>query len=298
MILRTERTGDMKRWMPPWSNQNSASARSDRDLLGLWGDTSDNIPGAPGVGEKGAKQIIQQYGTIDNAIAHAGEISRKTYRESLQNNEELIRQSRELVTIACDMPITLELDKLIYEQPDRRAAYELFSELEFAQLSREFADAAEPASRERVPRRIRRRLRYSRITTRGRAGRFAESVWVRRDGGGRGRAGGWLYGVAISTAAGQAALIDFELFEVKERSAQIVVKESLENALLQNMRARLERRCVTAFDRYVCEGRNRAAFRHSAANTEGCIQDFKPAVRIQGVDEDTCSPRNLLTRTE
>ena len=56
------------------------------DLLGLWGDTSDNIPGAPGVGEKGAKQIIQQYGTIENAIAHADEISRKTYRESLKNN--------------------------------------------------------------------------------------------------------------------------------------------------------------------------------------------------------------------
>src|SRR5204863_7897769 len=96
-ILRTEQSGDL-RWLDPKGVEEKFSVRPDQivDLLGLWGDASDNIPGAPGIGEKGAKALIQEYGNIENAIAHAGEINRKIYRESLQNNADLIRQSREL----------------------------------------------------------------------------------------------------------------------------------------------------------------------------------------------------------
>src|SRR3989442_4350852 len=143
-VLRTERTGEMKTLDAKGVEEKMGVPPNQVvELLGLWGDTIDNIPGAPGIGEKGAKQIIQQYGTVENAIAHADEIARKNYRESLKNNVELIRKSRELVKIACEMPIDLDLGALVYEEPDRRAAYELFSELEFAQLSREFSDSAD-----------------------------------------------------------------------------------------------------------------------------------------------------------
>src|ERR1044071_1269699 len=112
------------------------------DLLGLMGDSIDNIPGAPGVGPKGAVQIIQDYGSIDNALQHWEEIKNKRYRESLRDNAELIRKSRELAEIKCDIDIQLNLDELQSKPPDRAAAYELFKELEFTNLTTEFADAA------------------------------------------------------------------------------------------------------------------------------------------------------------
>src|SRR5438105_7918660 len=111
------------------------------DLLGLMGDSIDNIPGAPGVGPKGAVQIIQDYGSIDNALEHWEEIKNKRYRESLRDNAELIRKSRELAEIKTDTDIELDLAELQTHPPDRAAAYELFKELEFTNLTNEFADA-------------------------------------------------------------------------------------------------------------------------------------------------------------
>ena len=293
-ILRTERTGDMKP-MDAAAVEAKFGVRPDQivDLLGLWGDTSDNIPGAPGVGEKGAKQIIQQYGTIENAIAHADELSRKTYRESLKNNAELIRQSRELVTIACDMPLTLDLNGLIYEQPDRRAAYELFSELEFAALTKEFADAAEARQStagsvaEAAP------ADYKRITTRAELDRFVESVWS-SDGIALSVAerAGVLYGVAISNAAAQAVLIDFERFESKG-DPLAAVKEIFENGLIAKC-VHDWKGALTLLDRYVCEAETGPLFRTNQAAADGCIQDFTPAIRIEGVDDDTLLASYLL----
>ena len=293
-LLRTERTGDMK-VMDAAAVEAKFGVRPDQivELLGLWGDTSDNIPGAPGVGEKGAKQIIQQYGTIENAIAHADEISRKTYRESLKNNAELIRQSRELVTIACDMPIELEPDKLIYEQPDRRAAYELFSELEFAQLSREFVDAAEAREPDPADAAKSTPVNYLRITTRAQLERFVESVWA-SEGIALSVAerANVLFGVSISTGAGQAALIDFEGFEKKSDPLK-TVKEIFENGLVQKS-VHDWKSTLTAFDRYVCEGETGPLFRTAASNSDGCIQDFKAAVRIENVGDDTLLAAYLL----
>ncbi len=110
------------------------------DLLGLWGDASDNVPGAPGIGEKGSKELIQTFGTIENALKNREKVRRKTYQESLRDNAELIRMSRELVTIRRDLPIDLDLPALVLRQPDRAAAFELFSELEFKSLMREFVE--------------------------------------------------------------------------------------------------------------------------------------------------------------
>src|SRR5215510_7886781 len=198
-ILRTERTGEMK-VLDAKAVEEKMGVPPERvvELLGLWGDTIDNIPGAPGIGEKGAKQIIQQFGTIEAAIGRAAEISRKTYRESLQNNADLIRQSRQLVTIDCNVPVQLDLEALVYEAPDRRDAYELFSELEFAQLKREFADAADDSGARSRP-----DVRYSRITSGAEldqiinsiksAGRFSVAIAEQA---------GSISGVAVCTDAG------------------------------------------------------------------------------------------------
>ncbi|HEY8412344.1 MAG TPA: 5'-3' exonuclease H3TH domain-containing protein, partial [Pyrinomonadaceae bacterium] len=112
------------------------------DLLGLMGDSIDNIPGAPGIGSKGAVQIIQQFGSIENALANWESVKHKTYRESLRDNADLIRQSRELARIRIDLDVPLELDKIKTRPPDRAAAYGLFHELEFTLLTKEYADAA------------------------------------------------------------------------------------------------------------------------------------------------------------
>jgi DNA polymerase-1 len=111
-------------------------------LLGLMGDASDNIPGAPGIGEKGALKLILEYGSIENAIANADKITHKTYRESLQNNQEIIMQSLELATIHDQVAVELDLDSLRYTGPNKKLAYELFKELEFTNLVKEFADGA------------------------------------------------------------------------------------------------------------------------------------------------------------
>ena len=113
------------------------------DLLGLMGDSVDNIPGAPGIGSKGAVQLIQQFGSIEAALAGWESVKHKTYRESLRDNAALIRQSRELARIQQDIDVPLKLDEIKSRPPDRSATYQLFNELEFAALSREYADAAE-----------------------------------------------------------------------------------------------------------------------------------------------------------
>src|SRR5204862_1524869 len=112
------------------------------DLLGLMGDAVDNIPGAPGIGAVGALKLVQEWGSAEAAMEHAAEIKHKTQRESLQNNQEIIKQSLELATIHCEVPVTLDLDALKHCEPDRALAYELFRELEFKALTNEFAGAA------------------------------------------------------------------------------------------------------------------------------------------------------------
>src|SRR5215468_6094165 len=87
------------------------------DLLGLMGDSIDNIPGAPGVGPKGAAQLIKQFGSIENALNSWEEIKNKRYRESLRDNADLIRKSRELAEIKTDIDIELDLEKLQTRAP-------------------------------------------------------------------------------------------------------------------------------------------------------------------------------------
>lgn len=300
-ILRTGRDGSMT-LLDAKGVEEKFGVRPDQivDLLGLWGDASDNIPGAPGVGEKGAQQIIRQFGSIEEALARAGEISRKTYRESLLNNAEQIRQSRELATIKCDMPIELDLDSLRYEEPDRRAAYELFSELEFSQLTREFADAATEGSVATVAARKAGRHKYSRVTGRAELEGLLKSLWsLDRFALAVAERKGSLYGVAISTASMNAALVDFEKFEPGADPLSMI-KEALENGLVQKS-VHDWKGALTLIDDYACErksggdkAKDKAKKVPGGRGAEGCIQDFEPEVRIEGVEDDTMLAAYLL----
>jgi DNA polymerase I len=109
------------------------------DVMALRGDSIDNIPGAPGIGDKGSVELIQQFGTVEAALDRADEVKRKTYRESLQNNRDNILLSKELVTIHTSVPIDYELDDMLTQPPDNAACRELFSELEFTTLLKELA---------------------------------------------------------------------------------------------------------------------------------------------------------------
>ncbi len=111
------------------------------DLLGLMGDAVDNIPGAPGIGAVGALKLVQEWGSAEAAMEHAAEIKHKTQRESLLNNQAIIKQSLELATIHCAVPVTLNLKDLEHGAPDRQKAFELFRELEFKSLIKEFGDS-------------------------------------------------------------------------------------------------------------------------------------------------------------
>ena len=108
------------------------------DVMALRGDSIDNVPGAPGIGDKGSVELIQRYGSLENLLAHADEVERKTYRESLQNNQEMIRLSKELVTIQMSVPIDFAPEAMKAQAPDPSAARALFSELEFTTLMKEF----------------------------------------------------------------------------------------------------------------------------------------------------------------
>jgi DNA polymerase-1 len=109
------------------------------DVMALRGDSIDNIPGAPGIGDKGSVELIQQFGSLEAVLERAAEVKRKTYRESLENNRDTILLSKELVTIHCEVPLDLNLDEMRTQGPDVSACRTLFTELEFTTLLKELA---------------------------------------------------------------------------------------------------------------------------------------------------------------
>lgn len=101
------------------------------DLLALKGDSVDNIPGAPGIGDKGAKDLIQRFGSVEAALDRAAEVERRMYRESLQNNRAQIELSKRLATVAIDVPIEWELSRLTARDSDEDVLRQLYTEFEF-----------------------------------------------------------------------------------------------------------------------------------------------------------------------
>ncbi|MGH9909001.1 MAG: DNA polymerase I, partial [Pyrinomonadaceae bacterium] len=210
------------------------------DLLGLTGDSIDNIPGAPGIGSKGAVQIIQQFGSVESALAHWEEVKHKTYRESLRDNAEIIRQSRELARIRLDLDVELNLDQIKARPPDRAAAYDLFHELEFAALTREFADAkAAPAPSAA--------LDYSVIRTRAELEELIKGLWEVENlgiaiadatpvGTGEQECANDFdvpRGIAVSLTEGQSAYVDLENFDGGSDVAIDALREVLTTGLVE-----------------------------------------------------------------
>ena len=113
------------------------------DVMALRGDAIDNIPGAPGIGDKGSVEIIRRFGTVEQALERAAEVEKKTYRESLQNNREAILFSKSMATIDTNVPVELDVEAMRAGQPALDALRELFTELEFTSLLKELLPVVE-----------------------------------------------------------------------------------------------------------------------------------------------------------
>jgi DNA polymerase I len=113
------------------------------DVMALRGDAIDNIPGAPGIGDKGSVEIIKRFGSVEQALEHAGEVERKTYRESLLNNRETILFSKSMATIDTHVPIELNVESMRAGDPNVDDLRALFTELEFTSLLKELLPVIE-----------------------------------------------------------------------------------------------------------------------------------------------------------
>ena len=118
------------------------------DLFALKGDAVDNIPGAPGIGDKGARDLILRFGTVEAALERAGEVEKKMYRESLQNNVDRIRMSKQLATIATDVPLDLALDTLKAQSSDVPLLKAIYKEMEFHSLLKELGPSEDTRARD------------------------------------------------------------------------------------------------------------------------------------------------------
>jgi DNA polymerase-1 len=108
------------------------------DLLGLWGDTSDNVPGAPGIGEKTARDLIQRFGSIEACLERTSEVQNAKQRASLEQNRDQILLSKKLVTVDRAVPLTVEWNTFLVQEPDRSALMPLLKELEFTGLIKDY----------------------------------------------------------------------------------------------------------------------------------------------------------------
>lgn len=118
------------------------------DMLALMGDAIDNIKGVTGIGDKGARELITTYGSLEELLAHAGEVPQKRYREALVAQADQARQSRELARIRTDVPLEVDLDQFRYRGPSREKCFEIFSGLGFRSLLKEFAPSASDVAKD------------------------------------------------------------------------------------------------------------------------------------------------------
>lgn len=156
---------------PEWVDESNAHEKFGippeqiTDYLALVGDSSDNVPGAPGIGPKTAVKLLKEFGGLEEILAAAPEMTAKRARESLTENADLVRLSKRLVTIQTDVPVELELERLKVRPPDRQRLRQLFVELDFRRLTERFtgpeaslAEAPTEPPREELP------LSYSLVT--------------------------------------------------------------------------------------------------------------------------------------
>ncbi|MGH9863214.1 MAG: DNA polymerase I, partial [Candidatus Acidiferrales bacterium] len=177
------------------------------DVVALMGDAVDNIPGAKGIGEKGARELITQYGTVEAAMAHAAEVKKKNYREALLGQQDIIRLSKQLAALHTELPVPLELERLARREPNSAALVALYSELGFTSLLKEQFAARPAASPATAP----SQLRYQELESPAELERYlAENaggtvaVWC--EASGEPPLDLHLTALAFSTASGEACL--------------------------------------------------------------------------------------------
>ncbi|MCP4003573.1 MAG: DNA polymerase I [bacterium] len=114
------------------------------DLRSLVGDSSDNIPGVKGIGEKGAANLINEYGSLDELLARVADIKQKRAREALEQGADMARLSRDLSRLREDLPVPFDLEQIALREPDRESLVQIFKELEFTRLLDEFGESRDP----------------------------------------------------------------------------------------------------------------------------------------------------------
>ncbi|MCH9025240.1 MAG: DNA polymerase I, partial [candidate division Zixibacteria bacterium] len=182
------------------------------DKLALMGDSSDNIPGVPGIGPKTADSLLAQFDTLEDILGCYEQITAKGVREKIANNIESARLSKELVTIHLEVPVPFELDKLKKQEPDKAAAGKLFKELEFNRLAKEFMPETEAEQKEATKAK-KQKLNYIQITNLGELKelikklRACKEVAVDTETSSLNTREAVLVGVSLSSAAGTAYYI-------------------------------------------------------------------------------------------
>ncbi len=172
------------------------------DVMALAGDAVDNVPGVAGIGDKGARDLIREFGSLEGVLANTARIKRAAYRQGLTEHRDEALLSKRLVTLRTDVPVVLDLDLLRRRDPDRSAAHALFTELEFLNLVKEYAPSAitttlhrDVATSEDAVRRV--------IAEAREAGQLALAVVAE----GREPMRARLVGIALATAPGKATYV-------------------------------------------------------------------------------------------
>ena len=125
------------------------------DLKGIMGDTSDNIPGVPGIGEKGGIELLTQFGSLENMLDHTDEIKKPAMRAKVEENADLARMSKHLATIIRDVPMDVDLSEMRFGEPDQDKLRELFEKLEFKNFLKKLGPAGTGKIEIKIPEDIR-----------------------------------------------------------------------------------------------------------------------------------------------
>jgi len=117
------------------------------DVMAIWGDAIDNIPGVPGIGEKGSKSLIQQFGSLEGVYEHLDDL-KPAQRKKLEEHRDKAFMSRDLARIKCDLEVNVDFESLKRQEPDRTRLHDVFSRLEFASLMQEYLPEAPAVARD------------------------------------------------------------------------------------------------------------------------------------------------------
>ena len=242
VVLRVDKQGE--NWLNEAGVKAKYGVRPDQivDWLGLMGDAVDGIPGAPGIGEKGAASLLEEFGDIEGALANWEQVKKKTYRESLRDHAEQIRFSRELARIDLNVPVKLDLEALIVEEPDHKLAYELFDELEFAHLKQEFKAGAKPGEAAAAKEKREGSTSYRRLISVEDLRQLVKTFYDREQFAFAlsETASGELGVVAFSTSSGSADYFDFENCDDRQEAVNLL-KDAFGNGLIEKSTHDLKR---------------------------------------------------------